>query len=410
MLVEAIMNGEILHGEAALAVHDIIKKFIRQLFRPWKLVKAGDVSAVGGFKTTTINTLRSVVDENGEGFFPSASAVSRSRALLDKHGSEIVGYASQMTRYGEVYYVNFEPALRLSLKACSLHDLATTTSVKVALTVDGADLFKGRTHVSTGIKVTDPRGIHPIKKQQFMVSSAEERDDDDACVKIQSREVCCAMIIADAKDNKHLYEYVFQEYYQWGERLRLEGLPASQYGPKLCQFTVTHTTDMKAAWFLSSRGGGCKNKTMFCHLCSCTKDSLTSYFVDEFFCDRCKRRERKRCYHHTVCDSVSVPKLLQELESKLGAYHKRHGKTYQQILSTTKLRVDHMQADRETDDHHIDYVIPAGSMEKQRQYAQFIARECHLRGLQLIGTQAEEWRVLLHTSVAMEKCILILKK
>jgi len=207
-----------------------------------------------------------------------------------------------------------------------------------------------------------------------------------------------------------LYEDVFQEYYQWSERLRLEGLPASQYGPKLCPLTVTHTTDMKAAWFLSSRGGGCKNKTMFCHLCSCTKDSLTSYFVDEFCCDRCKRRERKRCYHHTVCDSVSVPKLLQELESKLGAYHKRHGKTYQQIFSTTKLRVDHMQADRETDDHHIDYVIPASSMEKQRQYAQFIARECHLRGLQLIGTQAEEWRVLLHTSVAMEKCILILKK
>jgi hypothetical protein len=29
MLVEAIMNGEILHGEAALAVHDIIKKFIK---------------------------------------------------------------------------------------------------------------------------------------------------------------------------------------------------------------------------------------------------------------------------------------------------------------------------------------------------------------------------------------------
>jgi hypothetical protein len=161
-------------------------------------VKAGDVSAVGGFKTTTINTLQSVVDENGEGFFPSASAVSRSRALLDKYGSEIVGYSSRMTRYGEVYYVNFEPALRLLLKACNLHDLAKTTSVKVALTFDGADLFKGRTHVSTGIKVTDPRGIHPIMKQPFMVSSAEERDDDDAYVKIQSREVCCAMIIANA--------------------------------------------------------------------------------------------------------------------------------------------------------------------------------------------------------------------
>jgi hypothetical protein len=409
MLIEAIMNGSILQGEAAIVVHDIIKKFIRKLFQPWKLVKAGDVSAVGGFKTTTINTLRSVVDENGEGFFPSASTVNRSRALLDKYGSEIVGYTSRMTQYGEVYYINFEPALRLLLKACNLHDLATTTSVKVALTVDGADLFKGRTHVSTGIKVTDPRGIHPITKQPFIVSSADETDDDDY-IKIQTREVCCVMIIADAKDNKHLYEEVFKDYYQWGERLRVEGLPASQFGPKLCPFIVTHTTDMKAAWFLSSRGGGCKNKTMFCHLCACTKDSLASFFVGEFRCDRCKRRDRKKCYHHTLCDSVSVPKLLRDLECKLGAYHERHGKTYQQILSTTKLRVDHMQADRETDEHHIDYIIPAGSMEKQRQYAQFIARECHLRGLQLLGMQVEEWRAMLRGSVAMEKFIAILEK
>jgi hypothetical protein len=32
------------------------------------------------------------------------------------------------------------------------------------------------------------------------------------------------------------------------------------------------------------------------------------------------------------------------------------------------------------------------------------------RGVAFIGTQVEEWRVLLHTSVAMEKCILILEK
>jgi hypothetical protein len=55
------------------------------------------------------------------------------------------------------------------------------------------------------------------------------------------------MIIADTKDNKHLYEDVFKDYFHWGERLRQEGLSASQFGPKLCPFIVTHITDMKAA-------------------------------------------------------------------------------------------------------------------------------------------------------------------
>lgn len=61
--------------------------------------------------------------------------------------------------------------------------------------------------------------------------------------------MCCLMIIADAIDNKHLYEEVFKDYYDWGEKLRREGLPESDLGPKLMPFEVSHTTDMKAAWY-----------------------------------------------------------------------------------------------------------------------------------------------------------------
>jgi hypothetical protein len=39
----------------------------------------------------------------------------------------------------------------------------------------------------------------------------------------------------------------------------MEGLCESQFGPKLMPFNLMHTTDLKAAWYLSNRGGGCKN-------------------------------------------------------------------------------------------------------------------------------------------------------
>jgi hypothetical protein len=102
--------------------------------------------------------------------------------------------------------------------------------------------------------------------------------------------------------------------------------------------------------------------------------------------------------------------MLQYLESQLGLYYEKHGKTYYHISAATKLLVDHMQVDRESDLHHIDYRIPVHDVEKQRQYTQFIARECHLQGLWLHGTQVEEWRSMLQSSILIEKLISVREK
>jgi hypothetical protein len=122
-----------------------------------------------------------------EQLFPSVTALCRSRALLDKYGSEVIGWRKERTKYGEVFYLNFEKALRLLLKACHLHDLAKEKSVKIALTVDGVDLFKERTHVSTGVKIVDERGVHPVMKQPFHVSNVDDHSIE--FVIVQSLEV-----------------------------------------------------------------------------------------------------------------------------------------------------------------------------------------------------------------------------
>jgi hypothetical protein len=76
------MSGQLFKGKAAAAINDVMRQYICSLFCLWKLVKAADVSSAGGFKTSTINALRNVVDENGNGFFPSSTTVNQSRALL----------------------------------------------------------------------------------------------------------------------------------------------------------------------------------------------------------------------------------------------------------------------------------------------------------------------------------------
>jgi hypothetical protein len=63
MLMEAISSGQLFKGEAASALSEIVQQCVRHLLRPWKLVKAGDVSSAGLFKSSTVNTLRQIIDK-----------------------------------------------------------------------------------------------------------------------------------------------------------------------------------------------------------------------------------------------------------------------------------------------------------------------------------------------------------
>jgi len=186
VLMDEITSGRLFNGEALNLTKIFAQSYVRDLFKPWRMLKAGDVSSAGSFKTSTINALREIIDGNNENLFPSATTVNHSWSLLDKYAAERIGYERKLTPYGEVYFINFEAALRLLLKASNLDTLATTTSVKIALTVDGADLFNDRTHVSTGIKITDERGIHPVTKQPLLVM---EDNADPIFVKVQSSEL-----------------------------------------------------------------------------------------------------------------------------------------------------------------------------------------------------------------------------
>jgi len=233
VLFDEIISGRLYNGAALSLLNDYMKDFIRQKFAPWRLLKAGDVSAIGAFKTSTIQALNEVIDEDKLGLFPSPSAVDRARAKLDAYAFEKIGYERRVTPYGEVFYLNFQKALRLLLKACKLHDRATRERVKISLSIDGADLFRDRTHVSAGVKITDPNGIHPVTKQPLFI---REEDGREEIVRIQSSQMCCILIIADARDKKDMYEEVFREFYEWGDLISREGLPADGDEPALLPF------------------------------------------------------------------------------------------------------------------------------------------------------------------------------
>jgi hypothetical protein len=93
--------------------------------------KTGQRIAVGAFKTSTIKALNEVINEKNQGFFPSPSSVDRACAKLDDYAFNMIGYQRRDTIYGEVYFLNFEKALRFLLKACQLHKSGFSKSIFV---------------------------------------------------------------------------------------------------------------------------------------------------------------------------------------------------------------------------------------------------------------------------------------
>ncbi len=147
------------------------------------------------------------------------------------------------------------------MKAHGLHDLATTESVNIAFATNRADIIRDQTHVGAGVNIMDPHGVHPVTKQPLLMRT---NVNEEKYVKVQSFERCALMIIADAYDTKALYKDVYKDFYDWGKKISSEGLPAENGEPALRSFNLTLNPDMKAAWYLSNRGGGCKT-TDFLH-------------------------------------------------------------------------------------------------------------------------------------------------
>jgi hypothetical protein len=53
------------------------------------------------------------IDEQDERLFPSLKAIGRVKKQLDEKAKLLIGYECKVMKYGEVYFINFNNALRL---------------------------------------------------------------------------------------------------------------------------------------------------------------------------------------------------------------------------------------------------------------------------------------------------------
>jgi hypothetical protein len=115
-----------------------------------------------------------------------------------------------------------------------------------------------RSHVTAGIKINDPRAKDPISGIPIGFEDS---------TKVQSRELCFPCKILIAKDTKELYSKYFEDFFGFFKQVETAG-----FGEFQRPFLVSSPQDLSSLWKCYDKGGACKLKKEFCHLCTCQSD------------------------------------------------------------------------------------------------------------------------------------------
>ncbi len=285
-ICQALFENAIFGVDATkAALSEMYKKHFfkeqRSLFAAWRVLRAIDLSAVGGLNYNRLETLRGVEDleKYQRGVLPSRSSVQRAAYELHNIGQNIIPFERKECNMGEMFQYDYELFLRFILTTFQLDEIAQTESVELSITLDGAELCDGISHLTAGIKVTDSRAIDPRDGSPLCTV------DDATFGRIfhnQSRNYCFAMKSLIGKDSKRAYKQ-FSDFFQFFERVKKFGLPASELGPRIMPMEIWSPQDLSSIWKCLNTGSGARKNgdTHFCHLCACSGNSIVRFLVDE---------------------------------------------------------------------------------------------------------------------------------
>lgn len=101
-------------------------------------------------------------------------------------------------------------------------------------------------------------------------------------LKVQSRNYCFIIKTLPGRESKMAYK-AFADVFKFFENIMAEGLLANENRPRIMPIIVWSPQDLSSIWKSLHTGGGARKTgdKHWCHLCTCTRNKIVSYLVDE---------------------------------------------------------------------------------------------------------------------------------
>ena len=236
------------------------------------------------------------------GYLCSTDKIKNIQKIVHGKMNEICPY--EMIDEDGIDGVKFDGPMLLDclLKMFKLNIIAQEEgNVKIASTIDGADLSRNVQHVTCGVKIVDPRAINPMTGIPIGLEG------------VQSRDFCFPVKILLTKDSKALYKSHFSDFFSWTKKLNVEG--EGPYKP----FCVASPQDVSSFWKCIGRGGACKRDQDFCHCCDIKSDDIITPNLTH--CNHCVRFNNLNCFHRPVGDKEHMKTVKSELRILIETYN-----------------------------------------------------------------------------------------
>ncbi len=256
--------------------------------------------------------------------------------------------------------------------------------------------------------MVDKRAIDPKTGRPLYTSMENLLGCAFSC---QSRNFCFILKSLIGKDTKEAYEN-FSDFFEFFEMVKNIGLPESEHGPQLQPMLVWSSQDMSSLWKCLKTGTGARKNcdSYFCHVCPCNSKDILFYTIGENRCDRCKAKEKEKCYHWDVGDKESINKFQEMLDSEITKYLDNIGATLDEIMKATKIRYKPNAVDKHSDVYNIEFV-PSGTGDDDIDalflFSSLVTDEMKLCNMPFSGTLEELREALKQQLVLEEKLILI---
>lgn len=294
---------EALDGVARDSIMKIAKKILRdETFSAFEFARLLDMNG-GSLNLSNVELVRSLETKGGKYIhgtvMPSASSIQRIFKMVERIGEEEIPFQLLNLEQGEAICFDEEKVLVLLINAYGLHGIAIERAIRIAQSLDGANLTKHFTHVMGGLKMNDHRSICPITGSPLFTGDF---------VTAQSRNLCFPWRIHMGKETKTMYDH-FGSMFNFMERARTEGVAG--YKP----MEVSTEADMNAVWKGLKRGGGAKSATIFCYCCGMDSKNIHHVCGDpcEQWCKRLHDDPNFLCYHKPITTDEKLEEMGKEV-------------------------------------------------------------------------------------------------